>query len=461
MSAGIIVIAEATPAGLTPASIKTISFARRLADETGEGLMVIIPGRFPEVEKITGEEAAAATSLPPGQRHTRGKLDNNASNIFALLEQTDGAETILLAGKNLDAYSAEAWMEALAPLCRELAPRILCLPHTSRGWDYGPGLAIRLEASLIGAVEDFRREEGDGVFLYRRSILKGQWQQEVRPEKWPVVLTVLPEAAVGNTPDKVVVEDTAGISTAGKAAVVNGAAKKVVAWIRASDAHPGKTATADVTLRHTAPDDTKAKADTVGDTVEETGSDTRGTNLSLSSPRYAVVLNPPASLSSFSPSRTAFYTAPASPDPRCRPLGKLPAGEAAYDFSAAEVIVAAGQGIGAAENLELIQRLAGLFPKAAVGCSRAVCDRGWMEYRRQIGMTGRTVAPPLYIACGISGAMPHLAGMRDSRCIVAVNRDKNAAIFQVAHLGVVADLLAFIPAVLEQTDRSHSGAQNG
>ena len=62
------------------------------------------------------------------------------------------------------------------------------------------------------------------------------------------------------------------------------------------------------------------------------------------------------------------------------------------------------------------------------------------------------MAPPLYIACGISGAMPHLAGMRESRCIVAVNRDKNAAIFQVAHLGIVADLLAFIPAVLEQTE---------
>ncbi len=407
MSAGIAIIAEASPTGLTPASVKTISFARRLADATGEGLRVIIPG----------------------QRDTGGKLDNNDSNIFALLEQTGGADMILISGESLAAYSAEAWKEALAPLCRELSPRFLCLPHTSRGWDYGPGLAILLEAALIGAVEGFRREEEDGAFLFRRSILKGQWQQEVRPERWPVVLTVLPEAAV-----------------------VNGPVKKVASWVRASGAIPGEAETADVVSRETPPDDTKVKVGAAGDTRGETGSGARGTNLSFSSSRDTTVRTPPATPSSFAPSRTAFYAAPAIPDVRCRPLGKLPAGEAAYDFSTAEVIIATGQGIGGAENLELIDRLAGLFPKAAVGCSRAVCDRGWMEYRRQIGLTGRTVAPPLYIACGISGAMPHLAGMRESRCIVAVNRDENAAIFQVAHLGIVADLLAFIPAVLEQTE---------
>jgi len=292
-------------------------------------------------------------------------------------------------------------------------------------------MALRLGASLIGAVEGFRRQGEDGVFLFRRSILKGQWQQDVRPERWPVVLTVLPEAAV-----------------AADGALTN------------SDTAPGKAETADVTPRDTAPDDTKAKADTTGDTVGETGADTQGTTLSFPSPCHAAVPTPTATLSAFTPFRTALYPAPATTNPRCRPLGKLPAGETAYDFSTAEVIVAAGQGIGAAENLGLIHRLAGIFPKGAVGCSRAVWDRGWMEYRRQIGLTGRTVAPPLYIACGISGAMPHLAGMRDSRCIIAVNRDRNAAIFQVAHLGIVADLLGFIPAVLEEAaqDRRHASA---
>ncbi len=415
MSAGVVVIVEISPAGLTPASVKTISFARRLAAAAGENLLVLVPGRFPS----------------PVGRQAGGKLDDNHSETAALLEQIDGAETIFLGGDSLTCYNPEAWQVALAPLCRELAPRFVCLPHTSRGWDYGPGMALRLGASLIGAVEGFRRQGEDGVFLFRRSILKGQWQQDVRPERWPVVLTVLPEAAV-----------------AADGALTN------------SDTAPGKAETADVTPRDTAPDDTKAKADTTGDTVGETGADTQGTTLSFPSPCHAAVPTPTATLSAFTPFRTALYPAPATTNPRCRPLGKLPAGETAYDFSTAEVIVAAGQGIGAAENLGLIHRLAGIFPKGAVGCSRAVCDRGWMEYRRQIGLTGRTVAPPLYIACGISGAMPHLAGMRDSRCIIAINRDRNAAIFQVAHLGIVADLLGFIPAVLEEAaqERQHASA---
>ncbi len=421
MRAGVVVIVEISPAGLTPASVKTISFARRLAAAAGEKLLVLVPGRFPS----------------PAGRQAEGKLDDNHSETSVLSEQIGGMETIFLNGDYLRCYNPETWKEALAPLCRDLAPHFVCVPHTSRGWDYGPGLALRLGASLIGAVEGFRRRGEDGDFLFQRSILKGQWQEEVLPEKAPVVLTVLPEAAVA-AGGAVTDSDT----------------------VPGSDTASGKAETADVTPRDAAPDCTKAKADAAGDTAEEIGVDNQGTNLSLPSPCHTPVPTPPATLSSSSPFRTAFYTAPAIPNPRCRPLGKLPAGETAYDFSAADVIVAAGQGIGAAENLELIHRLAGLFPKGAVGCSRAVCDRGWMEYRRQIGLTGRTVAPPLYIACGISGAMPHLAGMRDSRCIIAVNRDRNAAIFQVAHLGIVADLLGFIPAVLEEAaqDRRHASA---
>ncbi|MBP8980317.1 MAG: electron transfer flavoprotein subunit alpha/FixB family protein [Syntrophobacterales bacterium] len=413
MSAGVVVIVEISPAGLTPASVKTISFARRLAAAAGEDLLVLVPGCFP----------------PPGGRQAGGYLDDNHTETLALLEQIGGEETIFLSGDSLTCYNPEAWKEALAPLCRELAPHFVCVPHTSRGWDYGPGLALRLGASLIGAVEGFRRHRED--FLFQRSLFKGQWQEEVLPEKAPVVLTVLPEAAV----------------TAGGA-------------VTDSETAPGKADTAEVTPRDTAPADTKAKADAAGNSAGTAVADAQGTHLPFSSPCDTTVPTPPATLPSSSPFRTAFYTAPALPNPRCRPLGKLPVGEKAYDFSAAEVIVAAGQGIGAAENLELIHRLAGLFPKGAVGCSRAVCDRGWMEYRRQIGLTGRTVAPPLYIACGISGAMPHLAGMRDSRCIIAINRDRNAAIFQIAHLGIVADLLGFIPTVLEEAaqERRHASA---
>ena len=115
----------------------------------------------------------------------------------------------------------------------------------------------------------------------------------------------------------------------------------------------------------------------------------------------------------------------------------------------ADVIVAAGQGIGEKDNLELIRNLASVFPKSAVAGSRIVCDRGWLDYSCQVGVTGATVSPRLYIACGISGALQHVTGMRGSEFIVAVNKDPSAAIFQVSDVCVVEDLTTFIPEFIE------------
>ena len=131
-----------------------------------------------------------------------------------------------------------------------------------------------------------------------------------------------------------------------------------------------------------------------------------------------------------------------------RPLGVRQAHAADAGLLAAEVIVAAGRGIGRRENLELIRRFAALFPKGAVAGSRPLCDDGWLEYRQQVGQTGATVAPRAYLACGISGSAQHVAGMRESGTIVAINRDPAAPIFQYADVGIVDDLLEFIPAVL-------------
>ena len=116
----------------------------------------------------------------------------------------------------------------------------------------------------------------------------------------------------------------------------------------------------------------------------------------------------------------------------------------------AEVIVSAGRGIGKKENLSLIKRLAAVFPRSAVGASRSVCDLGWLEHKHQIGTTGQTVSPRLYIACGISGAFQHVSGMRSAQNIVAINNDIHAPIFQVAHYCIVEDLTTFIPVLLEE-----------
>ncbi len=115
----------------------------------------------------------------------------------------------------------------------------------------------------------------------------------------------------------------------------------------------------------------------------------------------------------------------------------------------ADVIVAAGRGIGNKDNLDLIYRLASLFPRSAVAGSRIVCDSGWLDYAQQIGVTGSTVSPKLYIACGISGAIQHVSGMRGSGFIVAINTDPKAAIFNVSDVCIVEDLSSFIPILIE------------
>jgi electron transfer flavoprotein alpha subunit len=114
------------------------------------------------------------------------------------------------------------------------------------------------------------------------------------------------------------------------------------------------------------------------------------------------------------------------------------------DLTKAEVIVSAGRGVGKKENIEIVRRLAKAL-KGELGASRPVVDAGWLNESYQVGTTGQTVAPKLYVACGISGAIQHLAGMKKSNFIVAINKDKDAPIAEVADVFVEADLLEFIP----------------
>ena len=132
-----------------------------------------------------------------------------------------------------------------------------------------------------------------------------------------------------------------------------------------------------------------------------------------------------------------------------RLTGVVPAVARAANLKEAPIIVAAGNGIGEEENLQWIQRLAERLPKAMVAGTRIVCDRGWLGYDRQVGVTGVTVAPALYIACGISGASQHVMGMRGSGFVIAINSDPQAAICAEADVCIVADLKAFIPMVLD------------
>ena len=324
MNQEIIVIAELSDGRGLPVTEELIAFAQALAAGDSGPVRIMMPGR-------------------------------DLQTIACRLADETGMDVIALEGDSLKPYNTEMWMAALASRLAARKPRYVCIPHTSRGCDFAPGLAVRLGAACITAVEGIRRQ--DGVISFTRSIFNGKIRMYVTPETDRAVLTVLPGAF-----------DTQEVSRKG----------------------------------------------------------------SGSSPGHVQILKIP------------------DRPQRIRAMGVIPAAEPDLDLALADVIVSAGRGVGCEENLAWIQRLAGLFSKSAVGCSRALCDLGWLGYKHQIGLTGRTVAPKLYIACGISGAVQHIAGMRDSRFIVAVNRDPRATIFQVADIGIVEDLNSFIPLVMEK-----------
>ncbi|MDD5222348.1 MAG: electron transfer flavoprotein subunit alpha/FixB family protein [bacterium] len=143
------------------------------------------------------------------------------------------------------------------------------------------------------------------------------------------------------------------------------------------------------------------------------------------------------------------------PQLKTRTIRYLPAQPGTVNLKDAEVIVAAGRGLKVQERIELIRELASLFKRGAVGASRPLCDQGWLPLGHQVGMTGSTVSPKLYLACGISGALQHTMGMKNSGLIVAVNTDRKAPILQVAHFCVNTDLSQFIPVLIEKIRKLH------
>jgi electron transfer flavoprotein alpha subunit len=148
-----------------------------------------------------------------------------------------------------------------------------------------------------------------------------------------------------------------------------------------------------------------------------------------------------AEISPFSPELSAAQI-------RVRPGEPFRASSQTVDLGSAPLIVSVGRGIKEADNLPLVQDLATALG-AELAASRPICDNGWLPMERQVGSSGQTVSPKLYLAVGISGAIQHLVGMKGSQCIVAINKDPDAPIFEVADYGIVGDLFEVVPALTE------------
>jgi electron transfer flavoprotein alpha subunit len=138
---------------------------------------------------------------------------------------------------------------------------------------------------------------------------------------------------------------------------------------------------------------------------------------------------------------------------RTKPLELFREAKQAVDLTAAPILVSVGRGIKAPENIALAEKLAKAM-HGEICASRPICDEGWLPMDRQIGSSGQTVAPKLYLALGISGAIQHVVGMKGSRTIAAINKDQNAPIFEIADYGIVGDLFEIVPALIEEFEKT-------
>jgi len=324
MADRILVVAEQREGKLNRVSLETMAAAQAIGKETGWPVDVVLPGfhAAPLAQQLAGYKVETVYDLE---------------------------------GPSLEAYTSDAYVDALKTFVANLQPKLVLFPHTYQVRDFAPRMAMALDRTLISDAIGYKYEKGK--LLFTRQMFQGKFVADV--------------AFAGEAPWLATLQ---------------------IGTYRADQAEAGA-----------------AQVETV--------------------------------------------EASAPPALRITPHEVFQEAKQAVDLSQAEVIVAIGRGIKEQKNVAIAEALAKALG-GEVAASRPICDNGWLPLERQIGSSGQTVAPKLYIALGISGAIQHIVGMKGSRTIVAINKDKEAPIFEIADYGIVGNLFDVVPAVTEEIKKA-------
>ncbi len=327
-------------------------------------ILVVAEQRDDKLNRVSFETIAAAQQISAqiGWTAEAAVIGGNIQNAAKEVSAKKVAKVYAISSPDLEAYTADGYVQALRQFIVEKQPKLVVLPHTYQVRDFAPKLALALDKALISDAIGYKHEGGN--LLFTRQMFQGKFVADV--------------AFAGDGPHFVTFQAGA---------------------FRGDQAENGTSAA----------------------TVE---------------------------------SVTATVDAGAI---RVKPHEIYKEAKQAVDLTAAEIIVSVGRGIKEQKNIELAQRLADALG-GEIAASRPICDAGWLPIERQIGSSGQTVSPKLYVALGISGAIQHLVGMKGSRSIIAINKDAEAPIFEIADIGVVGNLLEIVPALTAEVEKAKAGA---
>ena len=366
------------------------------------GILVVVEQRAGRIARISWEAVAAGQrlgtqlGLPVSAAIVGAETESLAAEIAAS-PLANGLRLVRLEHSLLAPYTADGYTLALQQLIQSETPTYVVFPHTYQVRDYAPALAARFGQVLISDVVAI----ADGP-VFTRQLLQGRLNGTYRH--------------TGSGPCFISVQ-----AGAFRAEILQTADSQ-----QASDPVPAAFSEA------------AEKLDSESQSCQGTTS-----VVPKSQPNEDGALAPAGNSSA----PISIFTPTLDPAQiRTRPSEPWRGGSQTVDLGSAQRIVSVGRGIKDAENIPLVQELATALG-AELAASRPICDNGWLPLERQVGSSGQTVSPKLYLAVGISGAIQHLVGMKGSQCVVAINKDPDAPIFEIADYGIVGDLFEVVPAL--------------